>query len=183
MDARLVLVPVVVAQPLKMEKLTSLFSLLLSVILPGCGQNAFDKQLSLLYKNTVPFIRSAQLAAEIKQNYILLLDTRSPAEYAVSHLPKARFVDYNHFSLDQVKDVALETPIVIYCSVGVRSEKIGEKLLQAGYKNVRNLYGGIFAWKNEGFPMVNRENTPTNSVHTYNRYWAIWLKKGIKVYE
>ncbi|MDQ3291584.1 MAG: rhodanese-like domain-containing protein [Bacteroidota bacterium] len=167
-----------------MKKFTLLAQLLLSVVIPGCGQKAFDKQLSLLYKKTVPFIRPTKLASEIKENpNLILLDTRSPAEFAVSHLPKALFLNYDHFTLDQVKYIAPETPIVIYCSVGVRSENIGEKLLQAGYKNVRNLYGGIFAWKNEGHSVVNGENILTDSVHTYNRYWAIWLKKGIKVYD
>ncbi|QMU28689.1 rhodanese-like domain-containing protein [Adhaeribacter radiodurans] len=167
-----------------MKKITILVQLLLSFIIPGCGQTAFDKQLNILYKKTVPLIQPAQLATELKNNQnIILLDTRSPAEFAVSHLPAAQFVNYDEFSLAQVKHLAFDTPIVVYCSVGVRSEKIGEKLLRAGYKNVRNLYGGIFEWKNKGMIVVKPDNTPTDSVHTYNHYWAIWLKKGIKVYE
>ncbi len=71
----------------------------------------------------------------------------------------------------------------MYCSVGVRSERVGEKLQQAGFKNVRNLYGGIFAWKNKGYVVYNQQNEPTDSVHAYNRYWGQWLTKATKVYE
>ncbi|PSR52597.1 rhodanese-like domain-containing protein [Adhaeribacter arboris] len=167
-----------------MKKIVLLAPLLVAGLFPSCGQNAFDTQLSLLYKKTVSIIRPAQLAAELQQKQnIFLLDTRSPAEYAVSHLPQAQFIDYDTFSIEQVKNISRDAPIVIYCAVGVRSERIGEQLLRAGFKNVKNLYGGIFEWKNEGFIVVNQDNTPTDKVHTYNRYWAIWLKKGIKVYE
>ena len=40
--------------------------------------------------------------------------------------------------------------IIVYCSIGVRSEDIGEKLKELGYTKILNLYGGIFDWKNKG---------------------------------
>ena len=73
--------------------------------------------------------------------------------------------------------------IIVYCSVGYRSERIGEKLLDMGYTKVYNLHGGIFDWKNQSQIVVNDLNLPTDSVHTYSKAWSIWLHKGIKVYE
>jgi rhodanese-related sulfurtransferase len=167
-----------------MQKLTLLVQVLVSLCLPGCGQKAFDKQLELLYKHTVPLVQPSALALELKQNmHPVLLDVRSRAEYEVSHLPGAVFLDYESFTLNQVKNIPLQVPVVVYCSVGVRSEKIGEQLQQAGYTNVRNVYGGIFKWKNVGLPVVRRPNIPTDSVHVYNRFWGTWLTNGIKVYE
>ena len=75
-----------------------------------------------------------------------------------------------------------DASIVIYCSVGVRSEKIGEKLIAAGYTNVKNLYGSIFEWVNEGNAVYNMNGKATNRVHAYSKTWGIWLKKGVKVY-
>ena len=72
---------------------------------------------------------------------------------------------------------------LVYCSIGVRSENIGEKLQQLGYTNVYNLYGGIFEYKNEGGTVYNLQNKPTDSVHTYNKKWSKYLTKGNKVYE
>ena len=45
--------------------------------------------------------------------------------------------------------------IVLYCSIGYRSEKIGEKLVEMGYGHVFNLYGGIFEWVNRDLPVYN----------------------------
>ena len=73
--------------------------------------------------------------------------------------------------------------IIVYCSVGIRSEDIAEKLQKAGYKNVFNLFGGIFEWKNKQNVVVDTNNNPTEKVHTFSKEWSKWLKKGIKVYE
>ena len=48
----------------------------------------------------------------------------------------------------KVEDIARESTIVVYCSVGYRSEKIAEELDKLGFTNVSNLYGGIFEWIN-----------------------------------
>ena len=161
-----------------------LFSLLAFVSFPGLGQSLYDRQLRLLYKETVPVIYPQQLQALIKEKKkVFLLDTRSGREYQVSHLPGARFINYETSNAKQVKDIPKTSPIVVYCAVGVRSEQIGEKLLAAGYSQVFNLYGGIFQWKNENNPVVNIKNRLTDSVHTYNKLWSVWLRQGIKVYE
>ncbi|MEL6718853.1 MAG: rhodanese-like domain-containing protein, partial [Bacteroidota bacterium] len=68
-----------------------------------------------------------------------------------------------------------------YCSVGYRSEKISEQLLEAGFKDVSNLYGGIFEWKNQDHEVVD-EKGATEKVHAYDRVWGFWLKEGKKVY-
>jgi rhodanese-related sulfurtransferase len=167
-----------------MKKISLVLSMLLSFIFPGCGQNSFDQHLRLLYRKTVPFIQPKELTKALQQNNtLIILDTRSWAEYKVSHLPQACFTDYDSFSVAKFKNLALTTPIIVYCSVGVRSERVGEKLLQAGFTNVRNLYGGIFEWKNKGNPVYNHQNAPTDSVHAYNRYWGQWLTRATKVYE
>ncbi|MFB9105669.1 rhodanese-like domain-containing protein [Algibacter miyuki] len=76
-----------------------------------------------------------------------------------------------------------DTQIVVYCSLGIRSESIADSLKQAGYTHVENLYGGIFEWKNNNFPVYNSEEKETDSIHTFNKAWSKWLKKGIKIYE
>ncbi|WP_192820480.1 rhodanese-like domain-containing protein [Rufibacter sp. LB8] len=137
-----------------------------------------------LYKNSVPVIQPSQLAAQLKtnpQNFVLL-DVRTPKEYQVSHLTGARFLHYNKVSDKQLKALPKDKTMVVYCSVGYRSERLGEKLLALGYKNVVNLYGGLFQWVNEGLPVVN-EKGPTAKVHAYSKTWGIWLTKGEKVYD
>jgi 3-mercaptopyruvate sulfurtransferase SseA len=54
-------------------------------------------------------------------------------------------------------------------------------LQQAGFTNVKNLYGGIFQWMNEKKPVYNHKGL-TQQVHPYSRSWGIWLQRGEKVY-
>lgn len=135
-----------------------------------------------MYRHTVPLIRSTALDSLRQQQPVVLLDTRTPEEYAVSHLPDARFVNYDTFDSEDVQDIARDATVVVYCAVGYRSERVGEQLQRAGYQRVQNLYGGIFGWKNEGRPVVNPKGQPTDSVHTYNRNWSRWLEQGVKVW-
>lgn len=165
----------------------SLFSFLLTFWQSACGQTqdqTYSQMLAGLYKNTVPTMPPATLAEKLKQNpaEVVLLDIRTPAEYQVSHLPNARFVHYDQVKDRELKALPQDKTIVVYCSVGYRSERIGEKLQKLGYKNVYNLYGGIFQWMNEQRPVVNQAG-PTNRVHAYSKKWGVWLTQGEKVYD
>ncbi|MDX5419252.1 MAG: rhodanese-like domain-containing protein [Hymenobacteraceae bacterium] len=155
-------------------------------LLSACGHitdRAYDLMLKGMYSGTVETIEAEELQpALLKPDQFLLLDTRSEEEFRVSHLAGARLVDYESFDLSQLSDVPKNTPIVVYCSVGYRSEKIGEELLEAGYTNLQNLYGGIFEWVNQGRPVYNQQGE-TDKVHAYSRAWGIWLRKGEKVYD
>ena len=148
------------------------------------AQSSFERLLEDLYKNTVPLIKPQELSDLIKsQENLILLDTRSRKEYRVSHLTNSVLVDYDSFDSDKINHLEKDAKIIVYCAVGYRSERVGEKLLDLGFKDVQNLYGGIFQWKNNDQPVVDTKGMVTDSVHTYNKAWSRWLKKGIKVYE
>ncbi len=149
----------------------------------SCQTRNYDEMLNSLYGHTVPVIKSSDLSTMMsKSRKPIILDTRSPEEFAVSHLEGARFIDYDHFDKKEVESLPKSMPVVVYCSVGYRSEKIGEELQKIGFRDVKNLYGGIFQWKNEGFQVVNKNEAPTDSIHAYNKTWAVWLKSGTKVF-
>lgn len=112
----------------------------------------------------------------------VFLDAREKKEYNVSHLKNAIWVGYDDFDMKRVKDIYKEKKIIVYCSVGYRSEKITEKLTKAGYTNVTNVVGGIFEWKNLGYPIVDNTGKETEKIHAYSKTWGIWLNKGEKVY-
>lgn len=140
---------------------------------------AYRLMLKGLLDHSVPEISVQKLAQQATS--VMLLDAREPKEFSVSHLQGAILVGYDHFDGLPVEHLPKDTPLVVYCSVGYRSEKIAEKLLKAGFTNVSNLYGGIFEWVNQGFPVVN-DNGPTENVHAYNKKWGVWLRQGKKVY-
>jgi rhodanese-related sulfurtransferase len=153
-----------------------------TTVRPHCEDKTFDKTLALMLSFSIPVIGVKELN-EHQQEYILL-DARETKEYEVSHIAGAKNVGYDHFLLENVANIDKKMPIVVYCSVGYRSEKIGEKLKAAGFTDVKNLYGSIFEWVNQGFPVVASDNKPVAKVHTYNKLWSRWVnKKNIeKVY-
>ncbi|UXX79095.1 rhodanese-like domain-containing protein [Reichenbachiella carrageenanivorans] len=112
----------------------------------------------------------------------VLLDARSEEEYKVSHLAHARWVGYDDFDVRTILDVDKNAEILVYCSVGYRSEKVAEQLKSAGYTNAKNLYGGLFDWVNHGLPVVDSLGHPTQQVHGYNLLWGRWVTKGEVVY-
>lgn len=146
------------------------------------AQNAIDKVLDKSNKHSVPYITVEQLKSTEKA---YILDARETKEYEVSHLKNSIHIGYDHFNIKKINSTLKNKndQIIVYCSIGIRSEDIGEKLLKAGYKNVHNLYGGIFEWKNKGEKVVDKNNKETENIHTFNKEWSNYLKKGNKVYE
>lgn len=134
--------------------------------------------LNTLYSNDFPVIKPI----EVKDDDFIFLDTRELKEYNISHIKNALHVGYTHFNIQSIEEISKDSPIILYCSIGVRSEEIGKKLKNAGYTNVSNLYGGIFQWVNEERPVYDEQGR-TNKVHAYSKMWGIWLNKGEKVYD
>jgi rhodanese-related sulfurtransferase len=101
---------------------------------------------------------------------------RTAAEFAVSHLPDALWLDpATPTSLTPVflQGKPLDTPIAFYCSVGYRSAIMGDRLQKAGYTQVVNLAGSIFQWANVG-RAVYQSDRVVSTVHPYNRFFG-WL--------
>jgi rhodanese-related sulfurtransferase len=136
--------------------------------------------LKTLLSHSIPEVTVDQVRA-IKQ--CILLDAREHSEYAVSHISDAYFIGYNKFHIDSVKWLNKNARILIYCSIGYRSEKIAEKLKSEGFTDVSNLYGGIFEWVNQGNAVVDSTGKQTDRIHGYTKAWGIWLNKGKVVYQ
>lgn len=77
---------------------------------------------------------------------ITLVDVRTPDEFAAGKIPGAINVPLDDLrqSLDRVPT---DKPIVLYCGVGLRGYLASNILRQRGFKNVRNLVGGIKTYR------------------------------------
>jgi len=145
------------------------------------AQKSIEKTLERFNDESIPYISVDSLKKKLQ---VVLLDTRKKEEYQVSHLENAKWAGFKKFDLEMIKREVpnTETPIVVYCSIGVRSEKIGEQLVEAGYTNVKNLYGGIFQWVNNGNTIVDSIGHPTEKIHAFSKHWGKLLTKGDKVF-
>lgn len=100
-------------------------------------------------------VAAVDAAALIKVPGTLLIDVRTPEEYEAGHLEGARLMPLNELeeklgSLVESKS----TPVVVYCRSGRRSGMGGAIMKDKGWTDVRNLAGGIIAWKAAGLPVV-----------------------------
>ncbi|GAA4962431.1 rhodanese-like domain-containing protein [Algibacter aquimarinus] len=157
--------------------------ILIGISISGFSQKKLSKLLKQQNQETIPYISVEALSNE-KEN-VILLDSREEKEFKTSHLQDAICVGYDSFNLASIQPKLpnKDSKIVVYCSLGIRSEDVAEKLKKAGYTNVYNLYGGIFEWKNNDLEVLNSQEKTTDSIHTFSKEWSRWLKKGIKVYE
>lgn len=75
-----------------------------------------------------------QAREHIDKGDMLLIDVRSPEEFARGALPGAMNVPWPR--LRPVKAVEADTPILVYCDTGARSRKAAEALLAFGFTRV-----------------------------------------------
>jgi rhodanese-related sulfurtransferase len=109
-----------------------------------------------------------------KLTNVVLLDVRTLDEYKASHLPSAeRFDESNSVAAkDLFAKLSKNAPIVVYCSVGVRSAAAAKRLTAQGYTQVKNLRGSAFMWANEGRPL---EGPSAPKLHPFNSRWGALL--------
>lgn len=170
-----------ILQPSLILILTGLYS-----AFTACSQEAksFNEEIEQLYSYEVPLLKADELKEKLaSKDTVYLLDTRTPSEYAVSHLQHSERIGYDDFEKSAVKDIPKDATVVTYCTVGYRSEKIGAKLEEMGYKNVFNLYGSMISWSNKGYPVYGPDGEQTQKVHTHSKQWAQYLEKGEAVYD
>lgn len=160
-----------------------LLILVLFIAAPSFGQKSEYKKMLEKYYNDFPTISLKAASAKIGNNDVYFLDTREKKEFKVSHIEGAKCVGYDNFDISSVSNIAKDAEIIVYCSIGARSQTVGEKLKAAGYTNVKNLYGGLFHWTNCGYPMVESGSQSTSKIHGYSKDWGKWIKKGTIVYE
>ncbi|MGM0630327.1 MAG: rhodanese-like domain-containing protein [Pseudomonadota bacterium] len=82
-----------------------------------------------------------------------LLDVREIDEFESGHIPNAVNC-YVGYLQDKINELPFdkERPLVVTCGVGHRAGVGVSILLKAGFKDVRNLLGGMKAWTALGFP-------------------------------
>lgn len=100
------------------------------------------------------------LASRIEQGSApLILDVRSPEEYAEGHIPGAVNIHFREVpnQLDAIRELAREGEIIVYCERGVRAGIAERSLLKADFSPVIQLTGHMPAWRSAGFAIVTGE--------------------------
>lgn len=108
-------------------------------------------------KNAMPATQQTLTPAQYRADFVqgsrahLLLDVRTPEEFASGHIPGARNISLQTLP-QRLAEVPHDQPVVIYCRSGNRSKQAMQLLAQSGYDEVYDL-GGIIEWQAQGLPV------------------------------
>lgn len=111
---------------------------------------------------TVPQMDVFTLKHKLSVNGLQVLDVREKDEWDEGHIAGAHLMPYTHMArqLDipsQLPKLQLDKDhgVAVTCATGKRSSTAVSMLLQNGYDNVYNVTGGMEAWRNAGFDMLD----------------------------
>ena len=82
----------------------------------------------------------------------VVIDVRTPEEYAVGHVPGALNIPFDQVA-GRISQVDAPNGVALYCMRGPRARMGETALLGAGYSSVLHLEGGLAAWQAAGFPV------------------------------
>ena len=83
----------------------------------------------------------------------VLVDVRTPGEYAQGHLATAVLIDiYSDDFKSRVSKLDKSKPVFVYCKAGSRSSSAANELSEMGFKEIYDLSGGIIAWQQANKP-------------------------------
>lgn len=138
-----------------------LASLLPLVALTGCETKTTDDSIEPITMETL----RKDLADGHLGDRLIILDARSPREFAAGRIPGAKNLSWERIGdtpRDQDPRVERYKDKVVYgADRGSASAKaLTKRMLQAGYSNVRMYFGGLEEWTRAGYPVESGEPRP-----------------------
>ena len=103
---------------------------------------------------------SVQQAYELMRDHqsntdFVVLDIRTPEEYAEGYIEDAINMDYYAADFEQQLDkLDKNQTYLVYCRTANRSGQAMPIFEELGFKTVYNMLGGIVAWQAAGYPIV-----------------------------
>ena len=112
------------------------FGLVVVLALVGCASVA----------QAIDYRDPANLARLIEGHAVpyLLLDVRTPGEFAGGHIPTAVNIPYDRVA-DRMGSVAKGSLVIVYCASGHRASIAAETLAGLGFTNVTD-FGALSTW-------------------------------------
>lgn len=118
---------------------------------------------------TVPQMDVHTLKHRLSVNGLQVLDVRESDEWDEGHIEGAHLMSYTSLvpqldipaQIDQL-DLTKDQHIAITCATGMRSSTAVSVLAREGYKHLYNVTGGMEAWKNAGFKMLDGQGQVCN---------------------
>ena len=131
-----------------------LLIVMLWMSLVSCGQKQNDKSSDQDSASAISLIAPADLNKANKD--ILLIDVRTPGEYASGHIENSVNIDFRAGNFKELLgELDTNQEVYVYCKMGGRSGSAAKIMEEMGFKKIYDLKGGIMEWEKEGFKKVN----------------------------
>lgn len=137
-----------------------LLAALLATLPAGCGETTLQSPTTSLTLSPSPALKDISVEdayALIRERQgspdFIIIDVRTPAEFAEGHIKGARLIDFTAETFrTEVGKLDRSLTYLIYCQMGVRSATALAVMTELGFMKVYNMSGGITDWKAAGFP-------------------------------
>ncbi|MDD3753563.1 MAG: rhodanese-like domain-containing protein [Methanobacterium sp.] len=84
----------------------------------------------------------------------VILDVRTPGEYEESHIEGSVLINYQSPDFkDEIQKLDKDKTYLVYCRSGMRGAACIDVMMEAGFKKIYNIDGGIMGWENSGLPV------------------------------
>jgi rhodanese-related sulfurtransferase len=102
---------------------------------------------------SLPAEISVGQAAQMRDQGAFILDVREPSEWTQFHIPGATLIPLGDLP-NRLNEVPKDRQVVVVCRTGNRSAQGRDILLNAGFKNVTSMTGGMTQWQTQGLPIA-----------------------------
>jgi phage shock protein E len=128
----------------------------LAVAACGAAQAEDAAQPAMQQSQSTAKIGAAALLARIerKDPELVVLDVRTPEEFAAGHVPGAINIPYTHLPARIAEVAGSDKDIVLYCTIGVRAERAAQRLRENGFTRLLQLDGNMRKWQENGLPVA-----------------------------
>ena len=123
--------------------------------LDGCRGYFLPDVLEHTAVASIAQIGAAELHDAMRRESVQVFDVREPAEWDAGHIPDVPNIPLTHLA-EESASLSMARPVVVHCQSGARSAIAASMLASRGFRDVRNLAGGIAGWRQAGLP-TNRE--------------------------
>jgi phage shock protein E len=143
-----------------MRDMSTLLWAICYLALSSCGEAQSDSKKTAgqpKAETKITHVDAAQAGKLIADKKVVVLDIRTPKEFAAGHIAGGKNIDF--YATDFEKDLAAldkDKTYLVHCGSGGRSTRSLESFKKLGFKSVVHLDGGFKAWEKAGKPIESQ---------------------------
>jgi phage shock protein E len=137
-----------------MRFIGTVFVMAVAVLLTACSAVPFSSPIApAAQSQNLPSDFDVATAASLRgRNEVVMLDVRTPEEYAQGHIPGVVLIPLDQVP-NRLADIPKDKTVIVTCQSGNRSGQAAKLLREKGYTNIHNMLGGFTAWEKDGYPV------------------------------